>query len=131
MTNILIGTLGGFPICHGAGGIAAHAQFGGKTGGTVIIIGSLLVIAALIDPLSSFLFFIPIPILAAMLLFDAWRMMMLIQKLKIKFEWIIAIVVGIISFATRNLTIALIVGFIIERLYAYFKKRTYAEVEHD
>jgi len=137
ISDIFIGILGGFPICHGAGGIAAHAQFGGKTGGTVIILGSIFVLAALVDPLSSFLFFIPIPILAAMLLFDAWRMMMLIQKLKIKFEWVIAIIVGIISFATRNLTIALIVGFLIERLYAYYQKRTVTdlrsrrEVKHD
>jgi len=63
--------------------------------------------------------------------------MMLIQKLKIKFEWVIAIIVGIISFATRNLTIALIVGFLIERLYAYYQKRTVTdlrsrrEVKHD
>lgn len=137
ISNIFIGILGGFPICHGAGGIAAHSQFGGKTGGTTIILGSIFVISALIDPLSSFLFYIPIPILAAMLLFSAWRMMLLIKELKVKFEWIIAIVVGIISFTTKNLTIALIVGFLIERLYIFYKRKndvdlgSHREVKHD
>lgn len=124
VSNIFIGLLGGFPICHGAGGIAAHAQFGGKTGGATIILGSIFVIVALIEPMSSFLFLIPIPILAAMLVFDAGRMMMLIQKLSGKFEWGIAITVGVISFATRNLTIALIVGFIMERLHILYRRKT-------
>jgi len=35
--NMAIGLLGGFPMCHGAGGMAAHARFGGRTGGTTII----------------------------------------------------------------------------------------------
>lgn len=131
ISDIFIGLFGGFPICHGAGGIAAHAQFGGKTGGTTIILGSIFVIAALIKPMSSFLFFIPIPILAALLLFDAGRMMMLVQKLGSKFEWVIAIVVGIISFATRNLTIALIAGFLIERLFILYKRKTKVEVKQD
>lgn len=129
--DIFIGLFGGFPICHGAGGIAAHAQFGGKTGGTTIILGIIFVIAGLIKPISSFLFYIPIPILAAMLLFDAGRMAMLIQKLGSKFEWGIAIVVGIISFATRNLTIALIAGFLIERLHVLYKRKTKVEMKQD
>ena len=32
ISNTLIGLGGGFPICHGAGGIAAHARLGGRPG---------------------------------------------------------------------------------------------------
>jgi len=123
VSNIFIGMLGGFPICHGAGGIGAHAQFGGKTGGTTIIIGSLLILTAVIPDFSEFIFLIPVPILSAMLLFDSWRMMLLTNKLSTRVEIGIAILVGLISFATRNLSIALIAGFIVERAYAYFQQK--------
>ena len=123
--NMLIGLFGGFPMCHGAGGIAAHQQFGGKTGGTVIITGVVLILFALVSPLSSLLFLIPVPLLSAMLLFDSWRMITLLKKLVLRFEIIVALTVGVISFATRNLTIALAVGLILEHSYKYyFMKQT-------
>jgi len=123
ISDTIIGLLGGFPMCHGAGGIAAHNQFGGKTGGTAIIIGVVLIVFALISPLSAFLFLIPVPLLAAMLLFDSWRMILLIKKLQLNIEIIVALIVGIISFITRNISIALIIGLILERGYNYFQQR--------
>lgn len=123
LSNVFIGLLGGFPICHGAGGIGAHAQFGGRTGGTTIIIGTLLIISGLISSFASLLFYIPVPILGAMLLYDSWRMMTFVQKVPGRFEMGIALLVGILSFATRNLSIALIAGFLAERAYHYYQKR--------
>ncbi|MBC8214279.1 MAG: putative sulfate/molybdate transporter [Candidatus Marinimicrobia bacterium] len=114
LSNVAIGLMGGFPICHGAGGIGAHAQFGGKTGGTTIIIGSILVIIAIIPSASIFLFLIPVPILAALLLFDSLRMVSFVKNLLQTTEMIVAVTVGIIAFATRNLFIALVIGFILE-----------------
>lgn len=121
--NVIIGLLGGFPICHGAGGIAGHAQFGGKTGGTTIIIGSIFVAAAFIKPLSSFLLYIPIPILGGLLAFESWRLISLIKKVPGKIELFISVLVGLLSFATGNLTIAIIIGFLIERGYLLYLKK--------
>jgi MFS superfamily sulfate permease-like transporter len=45
--NLFSGTLGGIPMCHGAGGMAAHVAFGARTGGSVVIGGSVLLIIAL------------------------------------------------------------------------------------
>ena len=118
--NMLIGLFGGFPMCHGAGGIAAYKQFGGKTGGTVIITGVALIIFALVAPFSALLFLIPVPLLSTLLLFDSWRMITVIKKLALRIEIIVGLAVGIISFATRNLTIALIVGLILEHSYKYY-----------
>ena len=123
ISNAAIGVLGGFPICHGAGGIGAHAQFGGKTGGTTIIMGSLMVLVAVIPATASLLFLIPVPILGAMLIFDSWRMMTLIQKLPYRREMAVALMVGLVSFFTRNLSIALIAGFVLERAWNYYAKR--------
>lgn len=125
ISDAVIGLMGGFPICHGSGGMGAHAQFGGKTGGTTIILGGALIIAALVSPLSKLLFLIPVPLLGAMLLFDGWRMMTFIKKLALKQEVIIAVTVGSLSFATRNLTIALVAGLLMERIinFIYAKNK--------
>jgi SulP family sulfate permease len=115
LSNIFIGFLGGFPICHGAGGMGAHAKFGARTGGSTIIIGSILVAFALIHPVSTFLFFIPIPVLGAMLLLNSCQMIGLIKKAGTKDEFFIAILIGVLSFLTRNLLIALLIGLIFEK----------------
>ncbi len=39
--------IGGIPMCHGAGGMAGHVQFGARTGGSSIILGSILLCAGL------------------------------------------------------------------------------------
>jgi len=115
-SDAIIGFLGGFPICHGAGGIAAHAKFGGKTGGATIIIGGSLVLFSLIKPLSGFLFYIPVPILGALLVITSFGMLILIRRLHHYTEFITALVVGLISYFTRNLFIALVAGFVLEFL---------------
>lgn len=116
LSDIFIGLLGGFPICHGAGGIAAHSRFGGKTGGTTIILGVAFVTLALVGNLSTFLFLIPIPILGTLLLFDSWAMIVLVRRLADLPKVVTAVTVGTISLATHNLTLALIAGLIVERI---------------
>ena len=129
IADTFIGLFGGFPMCHGAGGIAAHKQFGGRTGGTMIIMGGVLILLALITPLSHVLFLIPVPLLAAMLLFDSGRMILLMRKSTGKIQFIVAALVGIISFASRNLTVALLAGLIVEKSYIYYKKNKNVETE--
>ncbi len=87
-----------------------------------MIMGSILILVAVVSPITGFLFLIPIPILAAMLLFDSGRMVALIQRLNQKIDLLIAIIVGILSFATKNLLIAVLVGFFIEQLYRLYQK---------
>jgi hypothetical protein len=47
LMNLFAGSLGGVPMCHGAGGMAGHVRFGARTGGAPVILGTLLVVAAL------------------------------------------------------------------------------------
>jgi MFS superfamily sulfate permease-like transporter len=46
--NLLSPLSGGVPLCHGAGGLAAHVRFGARTGGAPVIIGGLLLVLALV-----------------------------------------------------------------------------------
>lgn len=69
----LINTLGSFfgavPMCHGAGGMAAQAGFGARSGGASVILGVLLIVLALAfsESLSVLLRLFPQPALGVML----------------------------------------------------------------
>jgi MFS superfamily sulfate permease-like transporter len=112
--NLVIGLAGGFPVCHGAGGITAHARFGGRTGRTTVILGAVFVIVALIPRGTSLLFLIPLPLLGAMLLMVGWGMVRLVATLPGAGERSVAVVVGGVGLATRNLAIALAVGWLVQ-----------------
>jgi MFS superfamily sulfate permease-like transporter len=40
--NLAGAALGGVPMCHGAGGMAGHVAFGARTGGALVILGTIL-----------------------------------------------------------------------------------------
>ncbi|MBX9960962.1 MAG: sulfate transporter [Burkholderiaceae bacterium] len=47
LMNVGASAVGGIPMCHGAGGMAGHVQFGARTGGSSIILGGVLLVAGL------------------------------------------------------------------------------------
>ncbi|MGE5370858.1 MAG: putative sulfate/molybdate transporter [Solirubrobacterales bacterium] len=69
LINLLAPLTGGVPMCHGAGGLAAHARFGARTGGALVIMGAILLVLALGFSSSVLLLFqmIPFSILGIML----------------------------------------------------------------
>src|SRR5579871_1048715 len=46
--NLASAVLGGVPMCHGAGGMAGHVAFGARTGGAPVILGTILLVLALL-----------------------------------------------------------------------------------
>jgi MFS superfamily sulfate permease-like transporter len=44
--NMFSAAVGGVPMCHGAGGMAGHIAFGARTGGSVVILGGVLLVLA-------------------------------------------------------------------------------------
>jgi len=45
--NAFGASVGGIPMCHGAGGMAGHVAFGARTGGATVILGVILLLVAL------------------------------------------------------------------------------------
>jgi MFS superfamily sulfate permease-like transporter len=45
--NVFGSSVGGVPMCHGAGGMAGHVAFGARTGGSLVILGGILLVLAL------------------------------------------------------------------------------------
>lgn len=46
--NLLLAPFGALPMCHGAGGLAAHVRFGARTGGAPLMLGLALLALALV-----------------------------------------------------------------------------------
>jgi MFS superfamily sulfate permease-like transporter len=69
LMNIVSAGVGGVPMCHGAGGMAGHVQFGARTGGAVIMLGALLLLTAIFfsGSVATFLRLFPPSILGVIL----------------------------------------------------------------
>lgn len=67
--NLVSAPLGGFPMCHGAGGLAAQYRFGARTGGANIIAGIILLGFAVFFTTPEMLSAIPVGIFGALLIF--------------------------------------------------------------
>ena len=67
--NTLGSLMGGVPMCHGAGGMAAQVSFGARTGGAPVILGVLLMVLALLfsESIATLLRLFPHPALGVML----------------------------------------------------------------
>lgn len=71
--NVGSAMLGGVPMCHGAGGMAAHVRFGARTGGAPIILGAILLVLALFfsSSIQALFRMFPLPILGVILMLAA------------------------------------------------------------
>lgn len=116
VSNIFAGLLGGFPLCHGSGGMAAHYMFGGRTGGATMFMGSLLVVCALWPALADLLFFIPIPLLAALLFFTGYSLILFIRHWQTGVQLAVIALTAVISVFLKNLLLAVAAGYVLERL---------------
>ncbi len=71
LMNLVSVPFGGFPMCHGAGGLAAHRRFGAKMGLATVIGGVVLLFVAIFFASSEALALLPIGLFGALLLFVA------------------------------------------------------------
>jgi xanthine/uracil/vitamin C permease (AzgA family) len=67
--NVLGASVGGAPMCHGAGGMAGHVRFGAQTGGAIVILGVILCVTALFfsGSVTTLLRIFPTPVLGVVL----------------------------------------------------------------
>ncbi len=109
LMNLTSVPFGGFPMCHGAGGLAAQYRFGARTGGSNIISGIILIPIALFFASPEFVAIIPLGVFGALLVFVA------IELGKHSFKtnsYIVTITIAILALIT-NMTIAFIVGMVL------------------
>ena len=114
VANFASGAFGGIPMCHGAGGLAAHYRFGARTGGANLIIGGIFVAMALIFGSSamSILGLIPLSILGVLLASSGIQMMLLANDVKKELDLLVVFTIVGLNVAT-DMTIAFITGIIL------------------
>ena len=122
LANFFSFCFGGMPLCHGAGGLAAHYRFGARTAGSNVIIGLLLMMLALIlgDDIVSFFNLLPMSILGVLLVFAGAQLTLMIMDLENRREYFIATMILGITLAS-NLAVGFIAGMVFAQLLRWEK----------
>jgi MFS superfamily sulfate permease-like transporter len=121
--DVFAGAIGGMPVCHGAGGLTAHRSFGARTGGAPLIMGTLLLVLALVvgAGLADVLTHFPLPVLAGLLAVAGVLHLGLARDLRRPADWLVAVVVGILGLLGQlalGLVLGLVLAWSVNRLAA-------------
>lgn len=114
--------LGGMPLCHGAGGLAAHYRFGAKTAGSNVMIGGLFLALALIlgNDIVGMFNLLPMSILGVLLVFAGAQLTLTIMDLETRKDYFVATLILGITLSS-NLAAGFIAGMIVARLLRWEK----------
>ena len=109
--------LGGIPMCHGAGGLAAHYRFGARTAGSNLMIGGIFFLLALIlgENIVAILKLLPLSILGVLLVFAGLQLALMIQDLRDRRDLFVALFMLGLALAS-NLAVAFISGILVAHL---------------
>jgi len=112
--NLINPWLGGVPTCHGSGGLVGQYTFGARTGGSLIIYGSIFLTLGLFfaGGFQHVVQVFPLPVLGVLLLFEGVALMQLIRgDIENRYEFFIVLLVGLLANGLPyGYAIALIVG---------------------
>lgn len=114
LANIAAALVGGMPLCHGAGGLAAHYRFGARTAGANLIIGAIFLALALAlgDVAVRLLTLLPFAILGALLCFAGVQLALTAHDVRQRNDLLVIIVMLGVTLAT-NLAVGFGVGIVL------------------
>ena len=121
--NLINPFLSGIPTCHGSGGMAGHYTFGARTGGSVIIYGSLYLLLGFFfsTGFENIIKIFPLPVLGVILVFESLTLMMLVRDISVsKADFSIALLVALMA---GFLQYGFVIGLIVGTLLAYLVKK--------
>jgi SulP family sulfate permease len=103
--------VGGMPLCHGAGGLAAHYRFGARTAGSNVMIGLIFAVSAILfgKEIISVLNLLPMAVLGVLLVFAGSQLTLTIMDLESRKDLFVATLILGITLAT-NLAAGFIAG---------------------
>jgi SulP family sulfate permease len=122
LANFLSSAIGGMPLCHGAGGLAAHFRFGARTAGSNLMIGVIFAALAILLGRHSLavIYLLPLSVLGVLLLFAGSQLALTVLDLKDRSELFVCLIILGITLAT-NLAAAFIAGIAITQLLKWKK----------
>jgi len=120
--NLFSFLIGGMPLCHGAGGLAAHYHFGARSAGSNLIIGFTLLLLTLLlgEKIVELFKLLPMAILGILLIFTGVQLSQTVRDLKQSQDFIVVGVILVFSLVS-NLAVGFVVGFLIANLIRWKK----------
>lgn len=114
--NLLSAPFGGYMMCHGSGGVAAHYRFGGRTKYTMYIIGFLLLaVGVLLGSDGAKVFaLIPDAALGCLLFYSGIDLALAARRTGERENFFVILAVATLSLAV-NPAVAFVVGFILAK----------------
>lgn len=112
LANLLSFFVGGMPLCHGAGGLAAHYRFGARTAGSNLMIGAIFVMLAVFLGVHALavVYLVPMAVLGVLLIFAGSQLALTIIDMRERKDLFVALVMLGITLAS-NLAVGFVVGF--------------------
>ena len=117
LANIGSFVLGGIPMCHGAGGLAAHYRFGARTAGSNVFIGGLFLVVSLFFGSEALAIaqLVPMSVLGALLVFAGAQLAMTVRDIADKKEYFVCMSMLGITLAS-NLALGYLTGMALDYL---------------
>ena len=115
--NLLAPLVGGVPMCHGAGGMAGHVAFGARTGGSLIILGTIILLAAVFLSGSIEVLFriFPSPVLGVILFLTGAQLALGGASKQSASQAETFTLIATAAFAMWNIGVAFVIGLIIHQ----------------
>jgi len=122
LANALSFCLGGMPLCHGAGGLAAHYRFGARTAGSNLMIGGIFAGLALLlgRHIVDVLNLLPMSVLGVLLIYAGSQLSLTIIDLKERKDLFVATLILGITLAA-NLAVGFLTGILVAHLLRWDK----------
>lgn len=120
LANLAACFFGAMPLCHGAGGLAAHYRFGARTAGSNLMIGGLFLVVGVVVGAGAvtMLGLIPFSVLGALLCFAGAQLAMMILDVKERKDLFVVLTMLAVSLVS-NLGIGFGVGIALAYLFKY------------
>jgi MFS superfamily sulfate permease-like transporter len=123
LMNLVNPFFGGFPVCHGSGGMVGHHAFGARTGGSVVIYGGIFLVMGLFfsQGFADVVQIFPLPVLGVLLLFEALSLATLLRDVSgNRSDLLVALLVGLLC---AGLPYGYLVGLIVGTAIYYAMQR--------
>jgi len=128
LMNLVSPFFSGIPTCHGSGGMAGHYAFGARTGGSVVIYGSMYLVLGLFfsNGFGRIVQVFPLSILGVVLLFEGLTLMRLVADLADSTrDFSTCLLVGLMA---SGLPYGYLLGLVVGTLLHYFSRKSLVEL---
>ena len=118
--NLVCCPFGAMPVCHGAGGLAAQYRFGARTGGSMVMLGAVKILLALLlgGSLLVWLQHYPQSVLGVLLLFSGLELALVCRDQNTRVQFFVMVVTAGACIAV-NTAVGFVVGWAMAALLAW------------